>query len=210
MFLEKPHSKFLVLLMETPGDVPCFRVRYGHGGQGGRWPLGNCGGGQGCDSDLGNAQVSSTISPPPERVLKESAFWKKKYVSKRILKIQNCIGFLISSLLFSIYIWIANRTRWHEIFGASSPAVLTQPALYRSTRPQFFLLKHCTPTSSLKQSHPQPTQQRAVGHADFLWHVPPSRGWPWYFHGPSAVESAGSWWREEKRKVHRDFPCCPE
>ena len=151
-------------------------------------------------------------APPshhPRRELWKNLPFEKKYVSKRILKIQKCTGFLISILLFSIYIWIANRTRWHEIFGASSPAVLTQPALYRSTRPQFFLLKQCIPASNLKQSHPQPTRQRAAGHADFLWHDPPSRGWPWYFHGPSAVESAGSWWRE-KRKVHGDFPCCPE
>lgn len=111
VFLEKLYSKFFVLLIGDTRRCASFQGQIGTWWPGRRWLLSICGGGQGCDSDLGNAQASSTTSPPQKRVLKEFAFFFNIYISKKKLKIQNCVGFLISILLFSIYIWITNRTR---------------------------------------------------------------------------------------------------
>ena len=85
VFLDKLYSKFFVLLIGDTGRCASFQGQIWTWWPGRRWLLSNCGGGQGCDSDLGNAQASSTASPPQNRVLKEFAFsFKYVYFQKNI------------------------------------------------------------------------------------------------------------------------------
>lgn len=101
------------------------------------------GGGRGHDNDLDKAPASSNHLTTL-RVVKEFCYF---YISRRALKIQNYFGFVISSLLFSIYPWvqIGQGVTW-ALGGRMALQCLTQPFLYHLLRPP-------TPVSNICPKH---------------------------------------------------------
>lgn len=147
MFLEKLYSKLFVLQTETPGRRDLFQGQIWM-----RWPR------KGGDSSPGVGEARAVIMTlakhkhPPSPHHPGREFWKNLlfYISKRALKIQNYVGFLIPILLFSISIWITNRTGGDMSFwGLRALQCLTQPVLHPFSSPD-------SPGSYFKHLPPAP------------------------------------------------------